>query len=456
MRRVAVAACWATLLTFASTAHAAERHASPGGSGEACSEASPCALPKAVEGAKAGDEVIVTAGTYTVGATMTGPSGVHIHGEFGGPMPRIEGSVNGNVVIFSSGGLRLTYLEIRNESPTAYTALCPPGGRVDRVRITAIGSTTAIGLIQTSNCAVRDSLIVADGNNSAALVGQGLAPETTGLARNVTATATGTGSTGIRSIYSAFMIPGSYTLDLRNVIASGTTFDLNAIPSVDGPGNIVVSRSNFDVGNATGAAKITASDNQTTPPQFVNASAGDYRPAAGSPTIDAGSTDQIGTLDLAGNPRTLGTAPDIGAYEFVPPVPAAASLQSLVLTPKIFRPVNAGGAIVSAKRKPKFKVGTTVHYALTAAATLSFSVERALKGRRVGKKCRKQTKANRKRKKCTRFRARKGGFSHQGTAGQNSFRFSGRINSKALPPGRYRLVAKTGDSVKRSRFRIVR
>jgi hypothetical protein len=273
----------------------------------------------------------------------------------------------------------------------------------------------------------------------------------------VTAIAAGAGSEGVRSSYDAIIVPGSHTLDLKNVIADGAKYDLSALLGLEGPGNIVVSNSNFDTENAVGSAKITATNNQSAPPLFVNAAAGDYRPAAGSPTIDAGSTDQIGTLDLAGNPRTLGAAPDIGAYEFVPPPPAAADLQSLTITPKAFRPVNAGGAIVSARRrKPKVKVGTTVRYALTAAASVTFEVERALKGRRVGKKCKKPTPANRARKKCIRFKARKGGFTHDGAGGNNSFKFSGRVKGRALPTGRYRLLAKAGDSVKRARFRIVR
>jgi hypothetical protein len=38
--------------------------------------------------------------------------------------------------------------------------------------------------------------------------------------------------------------------------------------------------------------------------------------------------------------------------------------------------------------------------------------------------------------------------------GANAFRFSGRLGGRALKPGRYRLVAKAGASVKRAGFRI--
>jgi hypothetical protein len=56
--------------------------------------------------------------------------------------------------------------------------------------------------------------------------------------------------------------------------------------------------------------------NQSAEPQFADA---DYRPAAGSPTIDAGARDALAVSpDPDGHPRALGAAPDIGAYEFVP------------------------------------------------------------------------------------------------------------------------------------------
>ena len=131
-------------------------------------------------------------------------------------------------------------------------------------------------------------------------------------------------------------------------------------------------------------------------------------------------------------------------------------LTSLAVSPKSFKPRKGGDAIVSAAKRPKGKVGSTVRYSISAATTVNFTVERALKGRRVGGKCRKQTPGNHEKKRCTRFKALKGGFTHQGAAGQNSFKFSGRVRGKALKPGKYRLVGLAGDSVKRAAFRIVK
>ena len=54
--------------------------------------------------------------------------------------------------------------------------------------------------------------------------------------------------------------------------------------------------------------------NLTEDPLFVNSEAGDFRLKSGSPAIDAGK-EGYSSLDLAGNPRVMGAAVDIGAYE---------------------------------------------------------------------------------------------------------------------------------------------
>ena len=57
--------------------------------------------------------------------------------------------------------------------------------------------------------------------------------------------------------------------------------------------------------------------NITNVPLFVDAANGDYRLAAGSPCIDAGSNGYVvGALDLAGLPRIAGGVVDMGAYEY--------------------------------------------------------------------------------------------------------------------------------------------
>jgi hypothetical protein len=63
---------------------------------------------------------------------------------------------------------------------------------------------------------------------------------------------------------------------------------------------------------------ITISNNLNTNPDFVNASANDFRLQSNSGAIDKGANDSLaGTLDLNGNNRIMGGIVDIGCFEFV-------------------------------------------------------------------------------------------------------------------------------------------
>lgn len=162
----------------------------------------------------------------------------------------------------------------------------------------------------------------------------------------------------------------------------------------------------------------------------------------------ATSIGKIGNGTIAFGGLTIVPPP----VALAPPPPAEPKLETLRLRPRTFRTANIGGAILSRARKAP--VGTTVSYTVSLAATVTFTVERRSVGRRVGKACRKQTRANRDRKPCPRFKPLKGSFSHVGAAGGNSFRFTGRIGGRALKPGGFRLVARAGASSQRVRFTI--
>jgi hypothetical protein len=441
----------------AAGAQAAQRYAAPGAAGVDCTVQEPCSFPDAVNGASANDEVIVMAGEYTIsGAPLNVVyGGLQIHGDLAGPMPRVVAELGGWPAInMSAEGSSLSYIEVVNTETEAVGVRCMSASRVEGVRALGVGEGAA-GLVQLGNCLVRDSLLRGEGTNSLGIESLAVnSGEPASTVRNVTAIAAGPNSVGIQSRYTG-PSGGHHTLVLSNSIGGGGQFDLRAEDSANGPGVIAVSNSNFDSFSALGAASVSGAANQLAPPVFVDAAAADYREAAGSPTIDAGSTEGIGALDLAGNPRSLGAAPDIGAFEFVPLPPGAAGvLTALSVTPRSFSPRKSGGAIVSKSRGKG--TAATVRYALTAAASVDFTVERALKGRKVGAKCRKQTAANRNRKRCTRYKPLKGGFSHQGGAGENSFGFSGRVGARALAPGKYRLVAVAGTSAKRAPFKVTR
>jgi DNA-binding beta-propeller fold protein YncE len=107
----------------------------------------------------------------------------------------------------------------------------------------------------------------------------------------------------------------------------------------------------------------------------------------------------------------------------------AALISQLRLAPRKFRAARRGPSISP-------RGGTVVSYVLASPARVRFGVRGAVRGR---------------------YRRVRGAFTHRGSSGINSFRFSGRIRGHRLRPGRYRLVATVrGASPKRIGFRILR
>jgi hypothetical protein len=107
-------------------------------------------------------------------------------------------------------------------------------------------------------------------------------------------------------------------------------------------------------------------------------------------------------------------------------------------------PVN-GTATAARKRKKKTPRGTTLRLRLSEPARVRFDLLVKSKGRKVGKKCVKPKRANRKRKRCVRL-IRKGTFRRSAPAGRSKVAFSGRIGRRALKRGRYLLRATPTDA----------
>ncbi len=141
-----------------------------------------------------------------------------------------------------------------------------------------------------------------------------------------------------------------------------------------------------------------------------------------------------------------------------PTAPTAPSLTGLKLRPATFAAAKRGA---SAARKKRVRVGTTVSYTLSAAATTTFKVQRAVKGKRAGGKCVAAKRANRRKPNCTRYVSLRGSFARAGQAGRNQFRFTGRLRGRKLAAGRYRLAATAQNADGTSRtlraaFRVIR
>jgi hypothetical protein len=240
---------------------------------------------------------------------------------------------------------------------------------------------------------------------------------------------------------------------------------------------LVLSHSNFRT--QQGPLAAGSGSNQSGDPRFVNPSGGDFHVLAGSPLIDAGTADSAnGPTDLDGRARTIGTAPDIGAYEFAPPpapappsasdggdppsgaggpsgpVPvtdlAAPQVSDLALTNRTFA-VGSAATPVAARAKK----GTTFRLTLSENATVAIGFERSEPGRRRGRRCVKQTSKNRKARKCKRW-VKRGAIQRSASAGRVTIPFSGRIGRKALKTGSYRALVTAGDAAgNRSQQRTV-
>jgi hypothetical protein len=329
---------------------------------------------------------------------------------------------------------------------------------------------------------ITDSFLPSGGDGGAALsVGSGDTQ-----IRNVTAIAAGSDSHALR-VESA--PPGSApNLLARNVIARGVYAGIVIQPGKPDPLCIAMppgtciypdhvpgtaGRSHSNVGSALGGVQDLGG-NLTGPPGFVDEAVGDYRLAPGSSSIDAGTADPLnGPLDYYGLPRTLGSAPDMGAYEFDPgappagpapgPIPPGDGLDTVApllvnahVTNRVFArtrkatPVNA-----------RAKRGTAFVYRLSEAAVVTIKLQRRVAGRRKGGRCVRPTRELARAKRCNRYVAA-GKLTRAGAPGRVSVPFSGRIGRRALPLGSYRATLRAADSAgnrsapSRVTFRIVR
>jgi uncharacterized repeat protein (TIGR01451 family) len=111
------------------------------------------------------------------------------------------------------------------------------------------------------------------------------------------------------------------------------------------------------------------------------------------------------------------------------------------LDPRTFR---LGSAL--AKLTRKVKTGTTISFTLPAPASTTLSFGRRETGRKVRGSCRKKSRSNVRKPRCTRYAAA-GKLTVAAHVGVNKLRFQGRLTKrKALRPGRYRLTIVAKDA----------
>jgi hypothetical protein len=192
-----------------------------------------------------------------------------------------------------------------------------------------------------------------------------------------------------------------------------------------------------DLDGAAGTVKYTPAANYSGPDSFTFASS-DGASESAPATV---------SLNVAALPGAAAKKPTIS---------------SLRQRNKVFRVGRARTALTgrTSARRRRAPRGTRFSFSLDQAADVAAAIRRARSGRRVGKKCLAPTRARRKRRRCTRY-VLAGTLRRTAKAGSNKITFSGRLNRRALRPGRYRAtftatVAGTRSAARTLTFKVVR
>jgi hypothetical protein len=348
-RRVGVLMLAAALsLLIVPAASAATRYAAPGGTGaDPCANpAKPCSVyTAAAEGAPhstlaAGDVVELAPGTYHAEEEgefgyippVSLPEGVAVRGEPGKARPVILVAKEGDSYssFYVPTGSEVADVEIRNRKEVNGSAIEISGGTIERVIARSIGNYAIACRFDSGT--VRDSACInsgggaAIGNNNVATKGA-----LTGTIRNSTLIATGPGSVGMNLSFSAFKRGLSVNVDAVGVIVRGEEKDVVAEARALNKGSgadvdVALRASDYamveKIAEHGGTALVTrpgTNGNVTALPLLAK---GNLFQLLGSPTIDRGEVDQAsGALDVEGEARTIGAAPDIGADELGPAAP---------------------------------------------------------------------------------------------------------------------------------------
>lgn len=331
------------------------------------------------------------------------------------------------------------------------------GGTLEARRLKFTGEKTGIHFFGTG-LEVYDSLFDMREADTAVSVTPGAAVGYF-LLHGVTVVGGFVNQAGVKFIGSSHQVSGDIRDSLFDLTGTGSTEILCAAPGA-GATSLYIFNSMYATATVEDDCFMspigTLLRSGSLQPTYLNAGIGDYRPAAGSPVIDAGSPTSFRPfdpkLDLGGKPRFVdgngdGSALiDIGAYEFqpappstpgdgttAPPDPFKITLSKptgkFKLKKKIF-PFKAG----TARSKPRIAVSSN------RAATVTLILLKPKAGYAKGSKCGAKKPKVGKRKRCD--LPIKGKQVYRIPLGSSFLQFGAKWADKKLKPGKYVLTMK--------------
>ena len=306
------------LALTAAAAYASDRFASPTGMGTACTQAQPCGIVTAINGAVANDQITIEPGTYSVSTVLSDAGNfLTIHGEAGAARPVIKTSATWGIAL--TGGSELGNVEIIDSANDAF-GVYVNGGTPAIIRAVYVHTTGSGSWACYPDGELLDSVCWQSGP------GGGAARPLLVYSANVvlindTMIASGTGGDALEVAGAGAT---SMTFSLTNVIARGANLDFYVTGFVPSGGQVSITATNSNYAKAmddttgSGASSFTpagSGTNQTAMPKFADAATGNFQELTGSPTIGKGATNVVaGETDLDGLPWA--SPPDIGAYQF--------------------------------------------------------------------------------------------------------------------------------------------
>jgi hypothetical protein len=227
------------------------------------------------------------------------------------------------------------------------------------------------------------------------------------------------------------------------VLAPVVTETTPATGSSSGGTTVTISGSNLDGATGVSFGGTPAAAFNVVSPTSITAEA---PPGEGGSTVDVTVTGPGGTSVAVAGARFSYVAPPPAPG---PPPPADSTppvLTRLGISPRAFVAANIGPSVIAAA------VGGRVTYTLSEPARVTFTVKRRSAGVKVGTTCVKSTRKvlsqlKGKPRTCVLLRPVRGRFAISGLQGMNRFRFTGRLNRRALHAGRYVLYAQAKDAV---------